>query len=99
MELTGLGFVMKSIGSVFLGLKSLTSSLSFTIQKLEEIWTVRQLTDVPTHTPKRSAPTGTQQPDSFHPPPVSVPRLLDWFLCPLYRAHLQRDCLPASING
>ena len=37
MELTGLGFVMKSTGSVFLGLKSLTSSLSFTIQKLEEI--------------------------------------------------------------
>ena len=52
MELTGLGFGMKSTGSVFLGLKSLTSSLSFTIQKLEEIRTLRQLTDVPTHTPK-----------------------------------------------
>ena len=52
MELTeGSGFGMKSTGSVFLGLKSLTNSLSFTILKLEEIWALRQLTDVPTHTP------------------------------------------------
>ena len=64
------GFGMKNTDSVFLGLESLTNSSSFTMQRLEEIWTLRKLM---VHTPNNDpAPTGTQQIDSSQTPPVSV---------------------------
>ena len=38
--------------------------------------------DKPPTPPVLTAPTASQQPDSFHPPPVSVHRLLDCYSAP-----------------